>query len=298
MNELQRQQYLDALGIESYMPRSILPLAPEPVRCEASLPAANSDQATQVSESARTLPVSESAQRLSVESVASVPAPNAVVAPAVAPAMPSESGTQLTTGASAAAAVLASMAPEPVVSAAPKQAEANTSEQQDKETDPVFALSLWRVSEDLLIIDSRHAELALPTEPLLRNILVALGLPANALPKAEVLRWPMYENAYAQQGEAAAREAMSAMLEVMLEAAPVKFLLLMGQEASHFILPLQEDGMDRSSASASYDSSLGKVLSIPSFAAQAIVVPSLSQLLQQPELKRIAWQSIQPLRQR
>src|SRR5690625_1498716 len=33
MNELQRQRYLSALGVESYAPRWLLPGAPEPVLC-------------------------------------------------------------------------------------------------------------------------------------------------------------------------------------------------------------------------------------------------------------------------
>jgi hypothetical protein len=38
MNEYQRQAYLSALGVDNYMPRWRLPLAPEPVACELPVP--------------------------------------------------------------------------------------------------------------------------------------------------------------------------------------------------------------------------------------------------------------------
>ena len=48
MNELQRQHYLSALGVDTYMPRWHLPFAPISVACE--LPALVEEQVSGVSE--------------------------------------------------------------------------------------------------------------------------------------------------------------------------------------------------------------------------------------------------------
>ncbi|NHO64099.1 hypothetical protein G8770_00880 [Aestuariicella hydrocarbonica] len=180
-------------------------------------------------------------------------------------------------------------------------------------TDPRFALSLWRVSDKLLVVDSRHAELALPTEPLLANILTALGLPRTPLPKADVLRWPMYDYPLAPKGDDAARDTILAMLEGRLEMEPVEYVLLMGAEACHYVLPPEllpataETGDDASLATArspglsavdSFACALGKAVRVEPLKVTAIVVPSLCDMLQEPELKAQTWKSIQPLRQR
>jgi hypothetical protein len=40
---------------------------------------------------------------------------------------------------------------------------------------------------------------------------------------------------------------------------------------------------------------LGQSVALPQHNAEAIVVPSLSDMLQEPLLKRLTWQAIQPL---
>ena len=147
-----------------------------------------------------------------------------------------------------------------------------------------------------MVIDSRHAELALPTEPLLNNILVALGLPRQPLPKADILRWPMFENQYEAQGQEVARETLQALLEGMLESRSCKYLLLMGAEACHFILNAEQLG-EGFEPEVSLKAFCGKSFALNHLSATAIVVPSLSDMLQNPEQKRDTWRAIQPLRQ-
>lgn len=294
MNEIQRQQYLDALGIDSYMPRWILPVAPAPVSCEPVLPVNDAP-------SVETAPVSAP----NLDGIAGSPAVTASNTHA-------ETSPATTVGMTAPSEMLSSSLSEivdevkasaiPIPSAKDSSANSGTAGKvlPDQKTavdpDPTFSLSLWRVSDDLMVVDSRHAELALPTEPLLANILFALGLPRQPLPRAEVLRWPMYDHRLAPKGEAAARETVLAMLEGKLEAQPARYLMLMGAEACHFVLPaelLPENG----DVDVSYEAMQGKAPVIEALQATAIVVPSLCDMLQQPELKAVTWRSIQPLRQ-
>ena len=289
MNEIQRQQYLEAMGIDTYMPRWILPSAAVPLSCAPVLP--RSEQGLQASEPAAQPRV----QSPDVPQVAApAPAANVVATEVV------DSATQAPAK-SAPIDVLASIESpsEPAKKSAPVSAKSilENLDAETKRPDPRFALSLWRVNDDVMVVDSRHAELALPTEPLLRNILAALGFASQPLPKAEVLRWPMFENSYEPQGQEIARETLQAMPEGMLEARPGKYLLLMGSEACHYLLGSEQlgEGFD---PQVSLDKHLGQSFALDALSATAIVVPSLSDLLQQPLLKRGAWRAIQPLRQR
>ena len=297
MNEVQRQQYLEALGIDSYMPRWILPMAPRSVACAAvvkSKPAAASDvyvPASRVAAVAGNPPAAHSASVAATAGSAS-----ASVSASLSPSQTSPASAAVGMEALAAVTEQVSVTPTPVIEA-PARRMTDTA----AVVDPRFALSMWRVSEELLVIDSRQAQLALPTEPLLANILQALGLPRQPLQRAEVLHWPMYDHPLAPKGEAAARETLMAMLEAKLEQHPVPYLLLMGAEACHFVLPAEllpsaaeGEGGDPSSSFAALE---GKALRVEPLKATAIVVPSLCDMLQQPALKASTWRAIQPLRQ-
>ncbi len=149
-----------------------------------------------------------------------------------------------------------------------------------------FALSFWRVSEDLMVVDSRHSELALPVEKLLNNILFALGYPRQ-LPKVDALSWPMVDAPHQDQGENAARDTLHGFIDELFLLNPGKHILLMGEDASRYILNHDSD----------YSEQLGSQFVVEEFGLSAIVVPSLSNMLQDPSQKKLTWQAIQPLRQ-
>jgi len=291
MNELQRQQYLEALGVESYMPRWVLPLAPVPQRCAAPVhqdvsepsPTVAAPQVEQTVTSEPPEPV------VSVEEVqAEVRQPqakeNSSPVPALAPVpVPEQAATP---------AIQLLDEPEVVPAAEPKvDTEAEASEAKDVN----FALGAWRISDDLLIVDSRKAELALPVDTLLMNILSALGYPRAALPKVEVVRWPREESAFLDRSEVAARAMSQAWLSARLEARPTKFLLLLGAEACHYLLPDAQAPLGQD-PEQSLTTQQGKAVRLDDLNCSAIVVPSLTDMLQQPDVKPLVWQALQPLR--
>lgn len=280
MNEAQRLQYLEAIGIDSYMPRWILPVAPAPVACTPVLRSPTAAPAQVAVTPAASAPAAVPA---------SVPAERAAGAAQPAPS----AGLTAAPVAAVAEALAAFAEPQPVEKLAAAIAPATKAAVAE---DPRFALSMWRASDDLLVIDSRQAHLALPTEPLLANILLALGWPRQPLPRAEVLHWPMYDHPLAPKGEAAAKETLLAMLEARLEQQPVAYVLLMGAEACHYMVPAELLPQDGAGPAASLTALRGKALPLDPVKATAIVVPSLSDMLQQPELKATTWRAIQPLR--
>jgi hypothetical protein len=304
MNEIQRQHYLEAIGIDTYMPRWILPSAASPFSCQPVLPQSEADlQAAAQAAAASSALVADSQM---TESVAQ---PDRVVPEAMASVVSEAYSEPPQVAAAVAQEIPAKAAPLEVLASIDGTTETEKKSStpvsaksileglgDEKRPDPRFALSLWQINEHLMVIDSRHSELALPTEPLLRNILSALGFARQPLPKAEVLRWPMFENNYEPQGQAIARETLQAMLEGMLESQPCKYLLLMGAEACHYILSDTHvgEGFD---PKASLESHLGQSFVMDAMSVSAIVVPSLNDMLQQPQLKRDTWRAIQPLRQ-
>lgn len=308
MNEVQRLQYLEAIGIDSYMPRWILPLAPTPVACVPviSEPAANAAIAVLPSIAASAAEAVMATENSDAQALGRIAPPVAAIASVMASVSPTTvlpttvlPATAPPVSAAAALAALAEPASAPAKAAAAVSGlVATVAKEADAAAviDPQFSLSMWRATDDLLVIDSRQAHLALPTEPLLTNILLALGLPRSSLPRAEVLRWPMYDHPLSPKGEAAAKETLLAMLEARLEQQPVSYVLLMGAEACHYLVPGELLPGDQPEPIASYQALVGKALRLETVNATAIVVPSLSDMLQQPNLKATTWRAIQPLR--
>lgn len=308
MNEVHRLEYLDAMGIDSYMPRVMLPNAPLSVVCEPVM-LLKSGVGNRLAESKLEQPsvaISVAAQ-VATKDLGSVVESNVAVKDIAAKEVDS-GGPERVGGAAALLSVMDGGVARPQT-AKPEGSLApfgGSAEKMGAESipivDPRFSLSCWRVSDDLLIIDSRHSELALPTEALLNNILRALGGDTMTVPRAEVLSWPMYDDPSAPKHEEAARETIGAMLGGMLEARPAKFCLLMGGNATHFVLPveLSSPGADQrvTPKEQRYSDCLGKSFSLGEFGVTAIVVPGLSDMLQTPSLKAVTWKAIQPLRVR
>lgn len=144
-----------------------------------------------------------------------------------------------------------------------------------------FSLNLWNC-HNWLVIDSRQPHQALPTDTLLQNILTSIGYD-EALPKTDIIHWPLIETPSAPPGWEAAREMMSAFLRTRLLNQPQTRLLLMGEMA----FDVCTSGED------THSSQLFSV--IPLLNTQAWILPSLTQLLQQPSLKSHCWQLLAPL---
>ncbi|AMX01662.1 uracil-DNA glycosylase family protein [Microbulbifer thermotolerans] len=136
-----------------------------------------------------------------------------------------------------------------------------------------FVLSCWWLGGELLAVDSREPGAALPVEALFNNIARALGW--HQLPREQDrLRWPLAENRFGPAASAAeARDTCSAWLEAASARRPVKSIWLMGRQARDFCAPV------------SLENTINDWKGI-----RVLAMPSLSELLQQPERKRDVWQ--------
>ena len=286
MNELQRQAYLSALGIDNYMPRCMLAHAPVSVQCalpdvtELSNPAAepllNSPRAAVVEIANGPVPIKSLTDEL-IGSGSALGKRNDI------DSSPPDSKLGEVLGAFGAGSSTKKEERLSLKDAIPLVAA--------KDLRPKFSLTIWRVSADLMVVDTRDLQQALPTERLLINILMALGYQLPSLPKANVLKWPMIDNDLGGQGVEDARDMLHAFLDAELLLDPVKHLLLMGSAASTYILPpshIYPEVIDSQLASA-------HPIILESLATPLVVTPSLVDILLEPSLKAQVWRLIQPL---
>ncbi len=249
MNERQRMQYLEAMGITMFVPRWILPRA----RMSAQLAVAE--------------PEVEEVEKPPVES-------------ASAPSQPAELPAAPRPVQAAVNEIMDNLRPQTRSEASPieESAPARAASEQPVQ----FALSIWRPVPALMILDTRHTGQALPTHALLENILRAKEV---ALPpaKPDILLWPP-AGVTSASGWGAAREMVQAFLQARLERQPARYLWLMGESACHAVLPDHP-----------YQDNLGRAINLDSLATLAVVLPSLADMLLQPELKAHTWAAIRSL---
>lgn len=240
MNELLRMRYLDAVGIDVFVPRYELPAALVSVPCLLPEVVAG-DQAPPVV-------VAKGLERsggplVSVEALLTHAVP-----------LPKTASETLDV---AVAAEVALATPEKVR----------------------FSLAVWRVSEALLAVDSREVGAALPTDALLANIVCACGVSSGS-PVIDNLAWPLVDVPGKPQGWSEARDMVATYLEGKL-AKPVVFMLLFGKDAYSAIA-----GRD------DYVETLWRSTTVEAFGCEALVFPSLADLLRDPKSKRRLWECL------
>lgn len=142
-----------------------------------------------------------------------------------------------------------------------------------------FSLTVYRPQPGFLIIDSRNTKLALPTEVLLNNLLRAHFKTVQFTLDEEVLRWPMIENRFLSRTEDDARNELQTWLAVENELRPIQTLWLMGENAARYWLD----------AGGDWSAICWTTQPIKDTSLQALILPSLNQLLQSPVQKSKLW---------
>jgi hypothetical protein len=262
MNEFQRLSYLSSIGIESYVPRLVLPFAPKPMLCE--LP-----RTVFVSTHAESFTFPENERRLKLESsspvIVTLEAANAIlpVNSLLDNLFPNKKTIQSTL-------IGTHKAPAPIESVKSQLVES-------------FSLSIVRPVDGVMIVDSRDTKLALPTELLLRNVLQTI-FPSQALRlNQDILRWPMMENSFAKPNVDDARAELQTWLSVQHERQPIDFLWLMGRNASVYFLSQEV-------LPAEY---LWCSVSLAQLNSKALILPSLNELLLRPQSKKQLYSALQ-----
>jgi hypothetical protein len=144
------------------------------------------------------------------------------------------------------------------------------------------SFSFWQASEELLVCSAVEGALA-DTEQmqLLTNILNAIGCGINRLPQMDLIEWPPYPNASGDETEV--REFLGTLLNARLAKKPVKSILLLGEGAANWLI----------SPDLQQQKETGQV----AISAQttALLLPSLSSMIENPQQKAVAWKLLQLL---
>jgi hypothetical protein len=259
MNELQRQHYLSALGVDTYMPRWHLPFAPISVLCELPVAGVETSSLDKLEVKTESVAVPTYSQPV-LKTISSDVSP---VDSLIGDMLDAKKVLRSAAVAVSAADILAQLDAKPV-------------------TIEPFSLSIWRPLDGVMIVDSRNTKLALPTELLLNNILRSVFSNQALKPQEEVLRWPMIENSFAKRTLDDARIELQTWLSVQHEIRPVRQLWLLGGNATMYLLP----------ETVTYIDVLFKSQSLNDLPINALVLPSLNELLQKPNAKQQLFSAI------
>lgn len=253
MNELQRQHYLSALGVDTYMPRWHLPYAPQSVVCELPIIPIDVQPSSRIENKVEFV----TAQAQPVNVIKTLSNEVSPVNNLIGDILETKKVIKSAALPTSAADILAQLNTKPV-------------------TIDGFSLSIWRPVEGVMIIDSRNTKLALPTELLLNNILRSLFSNQALKPQEEVLRWPMIENRFAKRTAEDACTELQTWLSVQHEIRSIRYLWLMGSNAATYLLP----------AGISIADTLFQSVVLADSTIHALNLPSLNELLQKPATKQ------------
>ena len=271
MNELTRMQYLDAMGIDMFVPKVCLPHAKASSQC--------------VLPSAELLPVASNEPSLGVDDHAAGASSPVSVANVLADLRgeKQQAERELQREPVPASNHVVNKVNEAVASSLIPSSSASI---VMPELIPAhFTLGMWRVEPHLQIIDSRLDGDALPTDILLRNVLTRHYLLPQAMPAQEILHWPLPGVALTDTSWNAAHDMVISFLEGRLSANPVSAFLVFGEDA--FCALMGE--------TANFAESLYQSVTVDTFATEVIVLPSLRSLLHNPLEKKQLWPILQRL---
>ncbi|MES3008641.1 MAG: hypothetical protein V4751_12815 [Pseudomonadota bacterium] len=281
VNELQRQAYLRELGIQCYFPKRPLPGA-KPSRLfgasvltpVAALTSVAMAPKPSMSAAAALAVVTTSAKAVDVISVPQAePLRKPLAAPPVVTSVP-------------VAAPMPVASPVSAIAAKPVSAAASSASAAVR-----FAFAYFPVSPELAVISelpwAKSAAVSAACRQLLVGMLRALNMPHDdrAL-TSMVFTWPLMEGPDIDQGEESARQTLVGFLARRLKLRPVRYLLVLAEQATGFLFPADFD----------WQQGRGELLRHPQFPIEMVVTRSLNAMDAVPELKREVWQAMQPLR--
>jgi hypothetical protein len=140
-------------------------------------------------------------------------------------------------------------------------------------------LALWQPTDDLLVCSIVDGSLPDPHQiQLLSNILVAMGQGQGNLPQVELAQWPPYPNAAGAEPEV--REFLTTVIQARLGAKQSKMMLILGIKTASWVLTEEQLSRITNGQTDVFDQIIG------------LVVPSLEEMIEDPESKRKTWNTI------
>lgn len=266
LDQYQRDAILQEMGIQTYVPRQALPGARVSGPQVARRPAL---AATPLR--AATVPLSRSPELVHAPDVAPPSAESWKAASTGLPQSASSQSTPDAQGLSRAAA------PASVPTTA---------------VDAVrFAFAYIPVNEHLAVINelpwARSAALSPSCRQLLADMLKALGVPCEPTQlNPMVFTWPLSEAGDMPADSESARHMLEGFLTKRLKLRPVRYFMVLAEQSAEFLFPVQSN----------WQPDGDKLVRHPRLPVDLVVTHSLNAMEAVRELKRPAWQTLQPLK--
>ncbi len=296
MLEQRRQQYLSILGIENYVPRRIASgAAPSELLPNELLQVPSIVDSVASVDNADDIQKNEKEEVNGSTKLASVPDVSSLLQGLDGKNEKVETSLESTVGKEGP--ITDSSADNSTDSSALDTIQNKVSDDIEGLVPVSFTLSVWRVSEDCLVIDSREPGTALPTDRLLQNILRVMGYSIVQLPPSETIRWPVFiGDKFSRKKNGGvitkeqhddevkqARAMVQAYISAQVTKMPIKKLVVMGENSTLYSL---EDISD-------FAKMQGTFIEDSLWQANIIIIPSLFSMLQEPLQKEIAWAALQ-----
>ncbi|BBB25055.1 hypothetical protein [Amphritea japonica] len=300
MEQSLRHQYLETMGIVSWLPRRQLPGArPTPDWVwEYCWP---EDESSQSSEKGKTATASFvnpadraiAAKQARAELSASFDAPARKTVPEKAAATPAASTPQPVRSPESAPKPVAEVVEGLAVVAQPEVVAIDLPEPAEQTEQSPFKLA-FMAYQDCLVIDSLppvssatrqgSAQADAHHQILLDKILRSIGFVGGSATDYYTLPWPMFASKSLDQGAEQARLTVQHKLKKSLEKNAVKTVLLLGESAAQMVLEREE----------SLEQLRGMLFSLRSD-VKTLASASLTEMMMLPGCKREVWSDLQPL---
>ncbi|TCK06905.1 hypothetical protein [Marinobacterium mangrovicola] len=298
--EQQRHDYLSAIGITSWLPRTELPGAATSADWVAGFVHGQDDAWETDDIDLDQAPAAQSAREAVAALDTAKPAHPSVSATESAPAAAVATPANQDARAAARASLELELPSDTKPASKPKPAAAQQSPQPDEAADKVSVAPrsgprvaaprvklAFMLAGDLLIVDSLppagRQGFGRQHQRLLQGILASLGQ-NEAASDATILSWPVLAGASLNQGPDELAKAVARKLEHTLAVKPVKRALLFGESAAQWLLG-REEGLD----------ALRGIRFTLQAGIACVASHSLSEALQVPEMKADIWRDLQPL---
>lgn len=170
---------------------------------------------------------------------------------------------------------------EPEVTPNKKLVEVAVSSDKTREDMSALAVqfAFWQPTDELLIATAVDGELPSSEQVnLLARVVAAIDNQSSGLPQFDLINWPPHKSM--QGGEQEAREFLSTLISARLAANSTKLFLILGESAENWLLTPEQkinvkDGLLKMASGGT-----------------ALIAPSLTQMLNQPQSKRLIWKMI------
>jgi len=282
MNEARRMQYLEAMGVDTFVPRFLLSNTLAPRLCV--LPVESQPQAVAVASTGGLALAEVTVPKIESQSLRTLNEGLNSVLAELDLDRPSSRTRSKPTGKSSKES---SSVPSEIIETQAARSEINAATVLDTFTVANFNLGMWFSDAGIQIIDSREPTDALPTETLLNNLLTACGLSKSVLPPMEVQVWPIPGPQEGDQSWSAACDMMVDFLDARFTHSPAKGIVVLGQAATKAIL----------GETADFEALCFSTVTPKGFNLPVTILPALRALLYTPAEKRRIWSALKPQRQ-